>query len=148
MGVLMNIKNVKHINKLKKLGYPLNEMLIVGSGTMALYGLKENNDIDLWVTKKVYDSMLKDSRFSPNGKMLETKDGLIEADHRFVCVKDKVEDHLKRSKVVNGFHFQSLQDVLEWKQCMKRPKDINDIKVIENYMKKNLVEIYLRQLED
>lgn len=144
----MNIKNVKHINKLKKLGYPLNEILIVGSGTMALYGLKENNDIDLWVTKKVYDNMLKDSRFSPNGKMLETKDGLIEADHRFICVKDKVEDHLKRAKVVNGFHFQSLQDVLEWKQCMKRPKDINDIKVIENYIKKNLVEVYLRQLED
>jgi hypothetical protein len=144
----MNIKNVKHINKLKKLGYPLNEILIVGSGTMALYGLKENNDIDLWVTKRVYDSMLKDSRFSPNGKMLETKDGLIEADHRFICVKDKVEDHLKRAKVVNEIHFQSLQDVLEWKQCMKRPKDINDIKVIENYMKKNLVEIYLRLLED
>jgi len=144
----MNIKNVKHINKLKKLGYPLNEMLIVGSGTMALYGLKENNDIDLWVTKKVYEKMLKDTRFTPNGKMLETKDGLIEADHRFICVKDKVEDHLKRAKIVDGIYFQSLQDVLNWKQCMKRTKDINDIKVIENYMKKNLVEIYLRQLED
>jgi len=144
----MNIKNVKHINKLKKLGYPLNEMLIVGSGTMALYGLKENNDIDLWVTKSVYNKMLKDFRFTRNGKILETKDSLIEASDRFVCVKDKVEDHLKRAKIVDGFHFQSLQDVLEWKQCMKRPKDINDIKTIENYMKKNLVEMYLRQLED
>jgi hypothetical protein len=144
----MNIKNVKHINKLKKLGYPLNEMLIVGSGTMALYGLKENNDIDLWVTKKVHDKMLKDSRFTPNGKMLQTKDGSIEADYRFICVKDKVDDHLKRAKVVNGIHFQSLQDVLEWKQCMGRPKDYDHIKIIEKYMKKNnLVENYLLEIQ-
>lgn len=143
----MNIKNVKHLNKLRKLGLPLNEMLIVGSGTMALYGLKENNDLDLWVTKKVYDKMLKDSRFSPNGKMLETKDGLIEADHRFICVKDKVEDHLKRATIVNGFYFQSLQDVLEWKRCMGRPKDHDHIKMIEDYMKKNnILESYLEEL--
>ena len=139
----MSIKNVKHIDKLKKLGYPLHEMLIVGSGTMSLYGLKENNDIDLWVTKKVYDKMLKDDRFSSNGKMLETKDGLIEADHRFICVKEIVEDHLDRATVVNGFHFQSLQDVLDWKKCMGRTKDHEHIKMIEKYMKNYVVERYL-----
>lgn len=140
----MNIKNVKHIDKLKKFGYPLNEMLIVGSGTMSLYGLKENNDIDLWVTKKVYDKMLKDDRFSSNGKMLETKDGLIEADHRFICVKQPVEYYLKKATIVNGFYFMSLDNVLDWKKCMGRPKDHEHIKIIEKYMKKNnLVEGYL-----
>lgn len=143
----MNIKNVKHIDKLKKLGYPLNEMLIVGSGTMALYGLKENTDIDLWVTKKVYDRMLQDSRFTPNGKMLETKDGSIEADYRFICVKQTVEEYLFRAKVVNGFHFQTLHDVLDWKKCMNRPKDHEHIKIIEDYLYNNIVENYLKQIQ-
>jgi hypothetical protein len=143
---MKNIKNVKYLNKLKGLGYPLNEMLIVGSGTMSLYGLKDNNDIDLWVTKKVYDRMLKNRRFSSNGKMLETKDKLIEADHRFICVKQPVEYYLKNAEVVNGFYFMSLQAVLEWKKCMGRPKDKDHIKMIEKYLKTNIVENYLEQI--
>jgi ribosomal protein S18 acetylase RimI-like enzyme len=145
---MKNIKNVKYLDKLKNLGYDLDNILIVGSGTMSLFGLKSNNDIDLWVTKKVYAKMLKDSRFSPNGKMLETKDKLIEADYNFPCVKDKVEDQLKRAVVVNGFYFQSLQDVLDWKKCMNRPKDREHVKMIEKYMKTNIVESYLLELQE
>lgn len=145
-SLMKNIKNVKYLDKLKSLGYPLNEMLIVGSGTMALYGLKENTDLDLWVTKRVYDKLLKDRRFSPNGKMLETKDKLIEADHRFICVKQPVEYYLKKATIINGFHFMSLESVLEWKKCMGRPKDKEHIKMIEKYMKTNIVENYLEQI--
>jgi ribosomal protein S18 acetylase RimI-like enzyme len=144
---MKNIKNVKYLDKLKGLGYPLKEMLIVGSGTMSLYGLKENADLDLWVTKRVYDKMLKDSRFSSNGKMLETKDKLIEADHRFICVKQTVEEFLQRAVAINGFYFMSLPDVLDWKKCMNRPKDKEHIKIIEKYMKTNLVENYLLEIQ-
>jgi len=132
---MKNIKNVKHIDKLKSLGYSLNEMLIVGSGTMALYGLKENNDIDLWVSKKVLSKMKNDKRFTKNVKNFwQAYDGLIEAEGILICSTGNFEENIKRATIVNGFHFQSLQDVLDWKKCMNRPKDHEHIKMIEAYM--------------
>jgi hypothetical protein len=92
---------------------------------------------------KVYQKMLQDERFSPNGKMLETTDKSIEADHRFICVKQPIEYYLKNADVVDGFYFMSLEGVLNWKRCMNRPKDHEDIKKIENYLKNDLVENYL-----
>jgi len=143
----LNIKNVKHIGKLKSLGYPLREILVIGSSTMALYELKDNHDLDLWVTEKVYRKMLKDSRFFFNGRLLESKDGSIEASYKLPCSNGNIEDNLKRATIVNGVHFQCLKDVLAWKKCMKRTKDIEHIRMIEDYMKKHLMENYLSEIQ-
>jgi hypothetical protein len=146
----MKLKDVNHINDLRRLGLPLNKVLIVGSGTMALFGLKKNDDLDLWVTRDIMNRIKKDSRFmkSSNPDIYETKNGIIEAFEKFVCVKERVEDYLKRAVIIYGFHFMSLNDLLNWKKCMGRPKDLQHIKMIKNYKKNNVVENYLNILNN
>ena len=146
----MNLKNVRYIDKLKRLGYPLHKTLIIGSGTLALLGLTENDDLDLWVTKDVMQKMGRDKRFNKkliyNKVMYETKDGAIEVSAKLMCTKGKVEDYLKRAIVVNGFYFKSIEDVLYWKKCMNRPKDREHIKQLQQYQKRNVTELYLNRI--
>jgi hypothetical protein len=147
----MNLKNVNHINQLRRLGLPLNKMLIVGSGTMALLGIKKNDDLDLWVADDVFKMMARNKKLNPvkkHGRIFyETKDGAIEASNSMPCTKGKVEQYLKRAIVIYGFHFKSIDDVIGWKKCMGRPKDKLHIKMIEEYKKNNVVENYLNILQ-
>jgi hypothetical protein len=147
----MNLKNVKHLNKFRRLRYSKNEMLIIGSGTLALLGLKDNKDVDIWATKNVMNKLSSDKNFIPKKSkldkslMYESKDGLIEFMETLQPFKN-VKDHLKRAIVLYGIHFQSPKDVLKWKKYMNRPKDQLDIKLLEKYLSGNLAEYYLNAL--
>lgn len=146
----MNLKNVNHINQLRRLGLPLNKVLIVGSGTMALLGLKKNDDLDMWVTEDVFRNMKNNKKLKPvmkHGRLFyETSDGMIEASNSMPCTKGRVEDYLKRAIIVYGFHFKAPNDVISWKRCMGRPKDKQHIKMIENYLKNRVIENHLKAL--
>ena len=147
----MNLKNVNHINKMRRLGLPLNKMLIVGSGTMALLGIKENSDLDLWVTPDVFKKMKTNTKLKPvmkHGRLFyETPDGDIEASNIMPCTNGRITDYLKRAIIVYGFHFKSLNDVIAWKKCMGRSKDKRHIKMLEKYKKNRVVEYHLNALQ-
>jgi hypothetical protein len=146
----MNLKKVNHINELRKLGLPLNRMLIVGSGTLALFGIRSNKDIDLWVTNDVFKKMSRHKDLVPvrkNGRLFyETKNGHIEASNSMPCTKESLEKYLKRAIIVDGIYFKSVNDLINWKKCMGRSKDLNDIKMLEKYSKKDVIENYLERL--
>ena len=148
----MNLKNVNHINKFRRLPYPKNEMLIVASGTLALLGLKKNKDLDVWISPNVNRRMSRDRRLVEKKSMLdgrvmyETKDGSMEFGSTFPPFKS-FKNHMKRSIVIYGIHFQSPEDVLRWKKYMNRPKDREDVRKLEKYMKQNIVELYLNSLQ-
>lgn len=148
----MNLNNIKYINKFRRLNYPKNKMLIVGSGSMALFGLKKNNDIDIWTTEDVLQKISKDPQFvlkksrMDGSNIYQTKDESIEIGSTLPPFKDTVIDHLRRSIIIYGIHFQSLQDVLIWKRMVNRPKDRKDIEIIEEFLKNNVVENYLNSL--
>lgn len=149
----MNLKNVKHIDKFRKLPYPKNEMLIIGSGVMALLGLRKNKDIDVWATPNVIRKVSRDKNFISkrsklDGSILyESKDGIIEFSSTFPPLNENLKQHLKRSIIVYGIHFQSPKDVIRWKKAVNRPKDKKDIKILKKYLKGKVVENYLGVLQ-
>ena len=149
----MNLNNVKYINEFRKLPFPKNEMLIVGSGTLAFLGIRPNNDIDVWATKNVINKVSKDRRFImkksklENSMIYESEDGMFEITEALPPLKESVKDQLKRAIVIYGLHFQSPKDVLEWKKLANRPKDRDDIKKLESFLKNNVVENYLRTIQ-
>ena len=49
----MNISNVNYINKFNILKIPKDQVLIGGSSTMALFGIRPNKDIDAIITSKL-----------------------------------------------------------------------------------------------
>jgi len=131
------LNNVNYIDKFKSLGYhPFSQILIIGSAVLSFYNIRKNKDIDLWVSKLIYDQMVKDKRFVVDDKgICKTKDGKIEAHHTLSCVDKPFDHYLKNSVTVDRINFMNLRDVLSWKKCMNRPKDREDIKLIEKFIK-------------
>ena len=150
----MNLKKIKYIDDFRRLPYPKNEMLIVGSSVMALLGLRENKDIDIWASDKIINIVSKDKNYihkiskTDGFPVYERTDGKIEFMTTLPPLKDKLNDQLKRSIIIYGIHFQNPKDVLRWKKLIKRPKDIPDIELLEKYLKEKVVESYLKSLQN
>jgi hypothetical protein len=147
----MKLKNVKHLDELRRLRLPMNDILLVGSTTMSLLGLKENDDIDIWSTNKAFKLMANDKNLIPvkkNGRLFyESKSGNIEISNKMPCTKGPVENYLKRSILIYGIHFQSVDDLIDWKKCMGRPKDKEHLKLLYQYKKNKVTESYLDLLK-
>jgi hypothetical protein len=149
----MNLKNVKYLDKFRRLPYPKNEMLIVGSGTMALLGLRENKDLDVWATPRIMKRVAQDKKFiakksEVDGSTLyESEDGKLEFASSFSFANLDLKTSLKKAIIIYGIHFQSPEEILAWKKKANRPKDRDDIIKLENYLKNNVVENYLNIIQ-
>jgi hypothetical protein len=149
----MNLKNVKYLDKFRRLPYPKNEMLIVGSGTMALLGLRENKDLDIWATPRIMKRVAQDKKFiakksEVDGSTLyESEDGKLEFASSFSFANLDLKTSLKKAIIIYGIHFQSPEEILAWKKKANRPKDRDDIIKLENYLKNNVVENYLNIIQ-
>ncbi len=122
------LSRVKYIDRLRRMRYPLNKILVVGSGIMALAGMKTNDDLDLWAAPDVFKKMKNDRNLKAvmkHGRLFyESHDEAVEISDQFPCTKKGgINPYLKRAVVVQGIHFMSLEDLRDWKKCMGRPKD-------------------------
>lgn len=148
----MNLGNVKYLSNFRRLPLPKNEMLIVGSGTMALLGLRENKDLDIWATPRIIEIIKKNKNFREKtskldgSKLYESKDGSMEFASSFTFANLDLKTSLKNAIVIYGIHFQSPEEILAWKKKANRPKDQEDIKLLEKYLKGGVVEHYLNIL--
>ena len=131
----VKISNVKYLNELDELRIPKNKVLIGGSGTLALYGLRENKDLDVTVPLRIYNQIkskhkLPYTPLRPGEGLISYKN--VDLHHTNWPFKISVEEELKKCIVVNGYHFMSLKRLIEWKKIVNRPKDKQDIKLIMN----------------
>lgn len=150
----MNIKNVKYINKFLRLPYPKNQMLIIGSAVMALFGLKVNKDLDIWTTPFVEKMISRDKNYTvkkskmDGSNMYHHKDGSLEFVITLPKHRGDFKKALEKSIMIYGIHFQHPKDLLAWKKEVRRPKDKDDIKKLEIFLKKKLIENYLETIQN
>jgi len=138
-GLKPDIKKVRHIDKLKSLGLPSNKCVIVSSGVLALYGIRQNDDLDISVTKDLFFKVLrlagykvklynatKESWFPTNYPVCQLFDGDIEIGFRSFTAP--VPQLIEEANNVKGVNFLNLNRLIEWKKAINRPKDLKDIK--------------------
>jgi hypothetical protein len=119
--------------EVKKLGLPKNSYIVVGSGIMSALNIRDSNDIDLTVTHDVF--------------VMLQKQGWEKGESDFTNVLQKYpfdvgeewagktsEELLSTATVIDGVPFLSLGDLRDWKQKHARPKDLQDICLIDNYL--------------
>ncbi|MBQ9266982.1 MAG: hypothetical protein IJ217_01675 [Clostridia bacterium] len=128
--------NKKELLKLvDSLNLPLGEYYILSSGSLLLYGIRdEAGDLDLCVSEELF------------GKDLKERFHLSEADKNecgFYKISEKIEivvNNKKDSKykfeydMVDGYPVQKLQSILESKKNSEREKDKIDVKNILKYL--------------
>jgi hypothetical protein len=130
---------VKYIEELKQSlkanSINLEDICIVGSSVMTVYGLRQNRDIDILLAPKIR------SRLTENKKCFNLSSNIE-------CVgpgwmysldeKTKDEEIIYDSKnhfILDGFKFCNIDILLKRKKLSKKEKDILDIRLINSASK-------------
>lgn len=130
------------IDKMKSLNLPKGQYVVYGSAPFAIYGIRDVNDIDMYVSKEVFED-LKKKGWKKVYKGLRDEPlsyDIFEAHDtwEFSPYSPTLPDLLSRATEVDGITFASLEDVTKWKQGSGRPKDIVDLKLIDDYLSKQI----------
>lgn len=130
-------------NEMGKLNLPQGHYVIVGSGPMVVRDMRSSKDLDLVVSSELFEKYKQEGwqqlfkTYPGKTNEMYLKNDEIEL---YLNVNDKnfnptLEELVERSDTIKGFSFISLQDVINFKKAYNRPKDREDIKIIEEYLK-------------
>ncbi len=124
------------IRKVKALNLPERGYIVFGSGPLAAHGIREVNDIDLFISEEIYEKFKKEGW---EEKTLETGDkylvrGDIEAfaDWGYREYNPSLEKLLDKADIIEGVPFAPMEEVLRWKLVFNREKDARDIELIKD----------------
>ena len=114
---------------------PKDQFAIYGSGPLDVRGIRKARDIDLIVTEKLFKELskkypVKKSTFAKVKIVVDN----IEIFKEWQYNQD-VNKLIKEADIINGIRYVQLKDVLDWKKARALPKDLRDVKLIEEYMK-------------
>ena len=118
--------------KLSTIDLPSNSFVVVGSGILNALGIRESNDIDLIVTKDVFDNLEKRGYAEsswPDQKTLTFN----EFEFGTQWFGKDVSKLLRSAEFIDSVPYLNLDDVYEWKSRSSREKDRQDCVLIEQY---------------
>jgi hypothetical protein len=118
-----------------------NDFVIFGSAPLLAHGLRgEIHDLDIvargttWERARSHGSPATGSE---NGALIATFfDGLIQFSEGWISDAWDAERLIDRAEFVHGLPFAHLEDVLEYKQVLNRPKDLSDIRILQTSLQK------------
>lgn len=126
-GRIYAVNRQEFMEKLEKLDLPRSEFLILSGGSLLLRGLREATaDMDICVSEKLAAEL--DLASCPRDK-----DGCYVP---FEDVQMKADMEGRAYDIIDGYRCQTLEDILERKRKWRRPKDLKDIAVIEEWLKR------------
>lgn len=129
--------------EVKNLNLPTGEYVIVGSGPMAAREIRDFKDVDILVSEKLYNELLKMGWEAVEiegvgGKFKVLKRGIFEVNttlqHR--DYNPDTKDLIKRAEIICDVPFLPLQELVKFKTALGREKDLRDIELINNYLQK------------
>ncbi len=127
------------ISKVKSLNLPKNSYVGFGSGPLAAAGIRDANDIDLLVSKEIYEKFKKSGwkilYKGPKDTPLVFDVFEAHKNWNFSEYKPTLQDLLNNAIEVDGVTFASIADVRKWKVASGRPKHMNDVGLIDSYIK-------------
>jgi len=128
------------IQKVKALGLPDGSYILFGSCPLAAAGIRETSDVDMLVNDEARALLRARGWQERPGRnediMLEHGEYDVHSNWRFGTYDPTLEELLATADVFDGVPFASLQEVRKWKSVYGRPKDPEDIKLIDAYLAK------------
>ena len=115
------------IAKVKALNLPKKSYVVFGSCSMAALGIREAQDIDMLVSKTVFD-MLKRAGWQEVDKGQEDKPLThdvfeVHDNWNFSSYSLTLEQLLATANIIDGVPFASIEEVRKWKVASARPKE-------------------------
>ncbi len=126
------------ISRIKALGLPDGQFVVIGSGVMDALGLREATDIDLVVKPELFAQLKADRAWNVGERHRET---VLTHDDVEVWLSWGTPDGQPNFEVlydggitIDDIRFASPEFVLDWKRAAHRPKDVEDVRLLEEYL--------------
>ena len=132
-------------DKVKALNLPLDQIIVIGSGILDQLGIRPASDIDLAASSDLMKKLSEESgdwlkKFDDNQRFYFVKDdGSAEVwdgwefDRQAVSYDDLLDYVVK----YDGVRFVDLEFLRKWKSWRSREKDVQDVKLIDEWRANN-----------
>ncbi|MES3005450.1 MAG: hypothetical protein V4664_00725 [Patescibacteria group bacterium] len=131
------------LQEVKSLNFPIDQFIIVGSSILSIKGIRPTYDLDIVVSQELFDRCKgegweeKEWTWPVGNKKGWLKSGIVEL--TLECVTDKevfdLQSLITEADVIEGINFMGLRWLLNFKKWHGRPKDLEDIILIKNYLR-------------
>ena len=136
--------NQTFAKRVKELGLPLDQIIIIGSGILDQLGIRQSIDIDVAARSEVLEKLAHDDGWiekvdKHQRQYLVKCDGSVEVwdgweiDGRVV----EYDELLDYAVEYDGVKFVNLDFLRRWKNWRGREKDIQDVKLIDEWRVKH-----------
>ncbi|TQS24516.1 hypothetical protein [Microbispora sp. KK1-11] len=128
------------VRELLSLHLPSDDFVIAGSGPLLANGIRSDiGDLDVVARDKAWSKALKlgtpsPAPFGDDVERILLLDGKIEILNGWFPEIFTIDELISRSDVIDGIQYASLGDVCRWKKRHDRPKDQEDIALIERHI--------------
>ena len=130
--------------RVKELGLPLDQIIIIGSGILDQLGIRQSADIDVAVDRAVLEKLAGDSDWAKKldknqRRYLVKRDGSAEIWDGWEIDGQVVEydELLDYAVEYDGVKFVNLDFLRRWKNWRGREKDMQDVKLIDEWRAKH-----------
>ena len=133
-------------NLLQKIGLNSDNCVVIGSGILQSLGIRQSKDIDVVVSGDIYDSLKNSDKFkateSHGQEILVDSIFEIGTNWEVLGKSYKFEDLKRESIIIDNIRYITLKFLYKVKQSWikrdrnVRQKDVNDLELIESYLKK------------
>ena len=133
------------VDKVKALNLPLDQIIVIGSGILDQLGIRPASDIDLAASSDLMKKFSEESgdwikKFDDNQRFYFVKDdGSAEVWDGWVFDGQVVSygELLSQSVEYDGVRFVDLKFLRKWKSWRGREKDVQDVKLIDEWRANN-----------
>lgn len=116
-------------NMCERLDLPISQIVIVASGVMAVYDVRENCDLDVVVSEYVWEKLSKVFTIEVSSLGSETiRVGNIEYFNKLM--PNNISTSLIPTITLGGYCYQTISSLIDWKIAIGRDKDKADLKLI------------------
>ncbi|WP_326955127.1 hypothetical protein [Amycolatopsis sp. NBC_01286] len=126
------------VEAVKALNLPPHQYVVFGAGPLAAHGLRDTADVDLFVTTELYEHFRAagwTEKATSCGKV-HLASGIYEADDswKYGDYNPTIQELVAMADLIDGVPFAPLTEVLKWKRAFGRPKDKQDVILIEQHL--------------
>ncbi len=129
----------KLLTELRSLGLPPDDFVVFGSGPMMVRGLRQSRDLDVLARGPAWEKAWgagERGRSKMGDRAAVFFGGDIEVFDSWGPGDWDIDELIDGADVIDGIRFATLDNVLKWKRRVGRPKDLEDIRLVERYLER------------
>jgi len=138
---MSKIKNHPLFQKLLSLNLFVEDFAVFGGGPMFAHGIKwTGHDLDIIARGKAWEQASKMGEVKKaklgKGSVVELFDGTVEIFNDWSPGLWDINELINAAEYIEGIKFVTLENVIKYKKIYNRPKDLEQIKLIEEFFAK------------